>query len=250
LAGVVHATSPIDAIQRFVGRIDLGVIPQVIDTVIFIKNGIIAKVLSLQMVVKVPAGMTEADLARPVVVVTDFETKVLEFELYSYGEETVVVPVKAEFAKKTGAQKLAAERIESEFFQYVDRVKVELVSDSKAKVYIPSQYIARIIGKEGKNIEQIEKKLGISIDIEELEEKSEKTKNKIVDFNAEISKKGVSLFLDPNHSNKDVDIYVNEDYLLSAKVGKNGVIKISKKNKIGRILIDAINAGEKIEVRL
>ncbi|MBN2454026.1 Flp pilus assembly complex ATPase component TadA, partial [Candidatus Woesearchaeota archaeon] len=44
LAGVVHATNPIDAIQRFVGRIELGVIPQVIDTVIFIKDGFINKV--------------------------------------------------------------------------------------------------------------------------------------------------------------------------------------------------------------
>ena len=49
LAGVVHATNPIDAIQRFVGRIELGVIPQVVDTVIFIKDGKPMKVLSLKM---------------------------------------------------------------------------------------------------------------------------------------------------------------------------------------------------------
>ena len=47
---------------------------------------------------------------------------------------------------------------------------------------------------------------------------------------------------------KDVDIHANGDYLLSAKVGKSGVIKIAKDNKIGRILVDAINVGEKIEV--
>ena len=47
LAGVVHATNPIDAIQRFVGKIELGVIPHIIDTVIFIKDGTINKVLSL-----------------------------------------------------------------------------------------------------------------------------------------------------------------------------------------------------------
>jgi len=40
------------------------------------------------MEVKVPSGMTEADLARPVVTVKDFETNKLEYELYSYGEET------------------------------------------------------------------------------------------------------------------------------------------------------------------
>src|SRR3989338_1759306 len=39
MIGVIHATNPIDAIQRFIGRIELGVIPHVMDTVIFIKNG-------------------------------------------------------------------------------------------------------------------------------------------------------------------------------------------------------------------
>ena len=66
MVGVVHATNPIDAIQRFIGRVEMGVIPQVIDTVVFIKNGFINEVLSLQMTVKVPSGMTEADLSRPV----------------------------------------------------------------------------------------------------------------------------------------------------------------------------------------
>ena len=63
MVGVVHGTSPVDAIQRFLGRIEMGVIPQIIDTVVFIKNGAVFKVLSLKMVVKVPSGMTEADLA-------------------------------------------------------------------------------------------------------------------------------------------------------------------------------------------
>ncbi|MFH2027831.1 MAG: ATPase, T2SS/T4P/T4SS family, partial [Nanoarchaeota archaeon] len=60
MVGVVHGTNPVDAIQRFIGRIEMGVIPQIIDTVVFIKNGNVNKVLSLKMTVKVPSGMTEA----------------------------------------------------------------------------------------------------------------------------------------------------------------------------------------------
>ena len=48
MVGIVHATSPIDAIQRFIGRIELGVIPQIIDTVIFIKSGNIEKVFDVE----------------------------------------------------------------------------------------------------------------------------------------------------------------------------------------------------------
>jgi ATPase len=74
MIGVVHASAPIDAIQRFIGKIDLGMIPHIIDTLIFIKGGKIEKVYELDLTVRIPSGMTEEDLARPVVEVKDFET--------------------------------------------------------------------------------------------------------------------------------------------------------------------------------
>jgi len=245
LAGVVHATNPIDAIQRFVGRIELGVIPQVIDTVIFIKDGFVNKVLSLKMVVKVPTGMTEADLARPVVIVNDFETNKLEYELYSYGEETVVVPVISNY--KTPTNKLAEKTIKDAFKHYSEDVKVDVVSENKCIVYVPESNIAKIIGRQGKNIDEIEKRLGMSIDIKELDKK---TQGQAIEFNTEIKKKNIIFYLDMQFKDKNIDIYINDDYLLTAKSGKSGLIKIKKNNKIARILVDAINAGEKIKLVL
>ncbi|MBU1204833.1 MAG: PINc/VapC family ATPase [Nanoarchaeota archaeon] len=245
LAGVVHATNPIDAIQRFVGRIELGVIPQVIDTVIFIKNGFVDEVLSLKMVVKVPTGMTEADLARPVVIVNDFETNKLEYELYSYGEETVVVPVISDY--KTPADKLAEKTIKQAFRHYSEDVEVDVVSENKCIVYVPETNIAKIIGRQGKNIDEIEKRLGMSIDIKELDKK---TQGQNINFNTEIKKKNIVFYLDMGFKDKNIDIYVNDDYLLTAKSGKTGLIKIKKNNKIARILVDAINTGEKIKLML
>jgi len=244
LAGVVHATNPIDAIQRFVGRIELGVIPQVIDTVIFIKNGGIGKVLSLNMTVKVPSGMTEADLARPVVVVNDFETKKLEYELYSYGEETVVIPVMNQ-KSSSPSRDLAARAIKDEFRQYTDDVEVEVVSENKCIVHVPERDIAKIIGKQGKTIEQIEKSLGMSIDVVEKESSKEQ-----ITFTTQISKQYVEVTVDKGYANKNISLLVSGDYLMSANVGKDGVVKISKKHKIGRILSDAINFGDKLQVTL
>ena len=43
MVGVVHANSPIDAIQRFLGKVELGIIPSILDTVIFVKDGGIEK---------------------------------------------------------------------------------------------------------------------------------------------------------------------------------------------------------------
>jgi len=246
LAGVVHATNPIDAIQRFVGRIELGVIPQVIDTVIFIKNGAIFKVLSLNMTVKVPSGMTEADLARPVVVVNDFETKKLEYELYSYGEETVVIPVKGKDVTPT--QGLAAKSIEQEFKNYADDVRVEMVSDHKCIVYVPENNISKIIGKQGQNISHIEDKLGISIEVRELDEKQ--LPHEGLEFDTRITKKAVQFILGSKYRNHDINIYVDDDVLLSAKIGKTGVINVHKQNQIGKILTNAITMGDKIKITL
>jgi ATPase len=246
MIGVVHATKPIDAIQRFIGRIELGVIPQVVDTVIFIKDGRVNKVFNIKMSVKVPSGMVEADLARPIVTVNDFETGKLEYEVYSYGEETVVVPVKAEMSSPL--QGLAAESIRKEFMRYSDLVKVDVVSDNNAIIYVPESSIAQIIGKGGQNIEFIEKKLRMHFDIQPLTSAKQGTKSNTVEFEAQIGKDNIIFFLQEKDKNKDIDIIVNGDYLLTAKSSKKAIIKIKKDNKIGRILVNSLNAGEEMKL--
>ncbi|MFH1182298.1 MAG: PINc/VapC family ATPase [Candidatus Woesearchaeota archaeon] len=246
LAGVVHATNPIDAIQRFVGRIELGVIPQVIDTVIFIKNGFIGKVLSLNMTVKVPEGMTEADLARPVVVVNDFETKKLEYELYSYGEETVVVPISASAGKQTPSKQLASKAIKEEILKYASDADVEVTSDHKCTIYVPEKDMARIIGKQGATITSIEKKLGIGIDVQPLQKT--KSTGKELTFDAEISKKHIIFHVERAFSDTNVNIMLDGDYVMTAHVGREGLLKVSRKNKIGKMLSDAITNHEKLQI--
>ena len=59
MIGVVHASSPLDAIQRFIGKVELGMIPHILDTIIFVRDGSIAKVYEIFLTVKVPTGMAE-----------------------------------------------------------------------------------------------------------------------------------------------------------------------------------------------
>jgi len=154
MVGVLHATTPIDAIQRFVGRVELGMIPSIIDTVIFIEAGKIGKVFELRMIVKVPSGMTESDLARPLIEIKDFFTNEAEYEMYTYGEQTVVVPV----SKK---MKNVEAEIKNELRLNVS-VKVE---NGVATVYASDKDIKKIIGKGGKRIRHLEQKLGIPIEV-------------------------------------------------------------------------------------
>nr|MDO8110039.1 ATPase, T2SS/T4P/T4SS family [Candidatus Sigynarchaeota archaeon] len=94
MVGVVHASTPIDAIQRFISRIDLGILPQVIDTVVFINDGEIKDVLGVRMVVKIPKGFRDEGLARPVVeVFSFFDKRRVLYEIYTFGENVVVIPV-------------------------------------------------------------------------------------------------------------------------------------------------------------
>ena len=260
MVGVVHATSPVDAIQRFIGRVEMGVIPQVIDTVIFIRNGFINKVLSLKMTVKVPSGMTEADLSRPVVVVNEFETGRLEYEIYSYGEQTVVIPVQ-EKREKSGVQKLAQATVLHEFRNYSKNVEVEMLSDNKCIVYVPDSDIARIIGKQGSNINKTEEKLGIGIDIKSIEEKYQNNEQKNnepgdkpigqkkeIPFQVSFKRNQVLIELGIENQNQDLDIYIGDEFVLTAKAGKTGMIKVKRGNNIGRRIIDALNRKEKIRL--
>ena len=67
--------SPLDAVQNIIGKVELGMIPQIVDTIIFMSGGMVKKVYEIKLTVKVPHGITEADLARPLVEVRDFESR-------------------------------------------------------------------------------------------------------------------------------------------------------------------------------
>lgn len=245
LAGVLHSTNPIDAIQRFIGKIELGVIPQIIDTVIFIKDGFVNKVLSLQMVVKVPSGMIEDDLARPVVEVRDFENNKLEYEIYSYGEETVVIPVNVE--KRSASKELASKHIENELRKFIPDVKAEVISESRANIYVPEEEIGKIIGKDGKNIEAIEKKLGIHINVEPLYEGKDK---KEIKYNLNDRSNNLIFYVDNYLKGKEVDVFVDDTFIFSARIGKKCELKINKKSKIGQELIKSFDSNRKVSLRI
>ena len=169
MIGVIHANESIDAIQRFIGKIDLGLIPHIIDTVIFIKDGEINKVYELKLCVKVPSGMIEADLSRPVVEVRDFETQKLDYEIYPYGQENMAVPVTEHKKKEIGMDKLAIERITQSIKKFDKRPIIDIVGNNKISIRINKKSIPKLIGRNGTRIKEIENELGIRIDVNSKE---------------------------------------------------------------------------------
>ena len=113
MVGVVHSSSAIDAIQRFIGRIELGMLPSILDTIIFIEGGDISTVFVLKMTVKVPHGFRDKDLARPVVEIRNFKNDRLEFEIYNFGNDVVVNPISSKYPSR-GREVPSSRRMKTE----------------------------------------------------------------------------------------------------------------------------------------
>lgn len=248
MVGVVHANSPLDAIQRFIGKIELGIIPNVIDTVVFVKDGYIGKIYDLELVVKVPTGMTESDLARPVIEIRNFADNVLEHEIYTFGEENVIVPV-SKRVQKVGIEKLAEDKIRDIFRKFDPRVEVEILSDNKVKVLVDKQSMSSIIGKGGSNINEIEKLLKIHIDVVEKNSHSANSSGDLP-FTFSESKTALSLTVGREYSSMHADIYVHDKYVTSVRIGKKGEILIPKRSEASRALMKLASSQNDIQIFL
>jgi ATPase len=168
LIGVTHANRAIDAVQRLIGRVELGMIPQVVDTVLFIDAGKVAQVLELEFTVKVPVGMTDADLARPVVVVRDVRAGREVYELYTYGEQVVVMPLDGVDSGADPASQLAERELARALRRNVQGPMEVQVRGNKATIYVEESEVPQLIGKGGRTVQMLERKLGIGLDIKPL----------------------------------------------------------------------------------
>lgn len=244
MVGVVHSSKAIDAIQRFMGRVELGLIPHIIDTVIFVKEGEVKSVLELSLTVKVPHGMTEEDLARPLVEVKDFETGEVLYEIYTFGEENIIIPVVKKEGEMSGLKKLAVERILQEIRRFDPKAEVEVVSENKVKVRVDNEIVGRVIGKEGSMINMLEERLGVHIDVEP------KTPSIGKEVAFGIAEKGntIEIDFDKKSIGRDAKVYVDDEFLFTAIVGKKNSIRVGKNSEIGEQLVNAIVGRKKIKV--
>ncbi|MCS7131352.1 MAG: KH domain-containing protein, partial [Hadesarchaea archaeon] len=218
---------------------ELGMIPMIADTVIFIKDGEIKEVYALKSVVKVPHGMMEADLARPIVQVCDFETDEPVYEIYSFGEEIVVMPVKRE---PTKAERKLAEEIKREIRRRARAdVDVEVLSEGEAIVRADAEAIPKIIGRGGRTIDAVQRRLGVKIDVREKEERARE--QEALDVEVKVDEDHVVLMLGREHRGENVEIYAGDAFLFKATVGARGDIRIEKGSEFGKQLKSLAEQG-------
>ena len=249
MVGVIHANSPLDAIQRFIGKIELGIIPNVLDTVVFVNSGDIEKVYDLELKVKVPTGMTESDLARPVIEIRNFENNDLEHEIYTFGEENVIVPVQQR-DEKVGIEKLAEDKIKDYFQRYDSNAQVDILSNNRVKVSVHEDCIASIIGRGGSNIDEIEKFLKVHIDVVAKDSEELSLTSNDLPFSFSESKTALLLTVNREFTSLHADIFLNGKFFTSVRIGKKGQIKIPKRSDIGRNLLNQTSSQNDIQLYL
>ncbi|MFC5135826.1 MULTISPECIES: PINc/VapC family ATPase [Haloferacaceae] len=277
MVGVVHASRAIDALQRLVGRVELGMIPQIVDTVVYIEAGEVHTVYDVTTEVKVPAGLTAEDLARPVIQVSNFETGRPEFEIYTFNRQVVTVPLNEDGedgGTETGVGRIAKQEIEREIRSVAHgHVDVELKGDDGAIVYVDEGDIGTVIGKGGGRISDIEGRLGIEIDVRTHSEKPGgrgagsaggdpggngrggasggpdgqvgEERGSVVQ--PEITSRHVVLDVDAGVG-ETVEVRANGEYLFTATVGQGGEVQVSRGSAIAEELEDAIDRKRTITV--
>jgi ATPase len=262
MIGVVHATRAIDALQRLIGRVELGLIPQIVDTVVYIEAGEVDTVYDVTTEVKVPQGLMEEDLARPVILIRDFETGEPKYEIYTFNRQVVTVPLDDEDGggpgSDSGVDRIAKQEIEREIRSIAHgHVEVELKSPDTAVVWVEESDISQVIGKGGGRITDVENRLGIDIDVRTLAEKpssSSASSTSGSGANApgqivtpEITSRHVQIPMD-GHQGDTVEVQADGEYLFTATVSRGGEIQVSRGSAIAEELEQAIDRGKSITV--
>ncbi|MFC5970889.1 PINc/VapC family ATPase [Halomarina salina] len=272
MVGVVHATRAIDALQRLIGRVELGMIPQVVDTVAYIEAGDVETIYDVATEVKVPHGLMEEDLARPVIVVSDHETQRPAYEIYTFNRQVVTVPLDdADGEDETGVDRLARNEIEREVRSVArGHVQVELQSQNRAVVYVEEDDISYVIGKGGGRIDQIEDSLGIDIDVRTLDERPDHHRStggaggaggsggndsrvsegpghagEVV--TPEITSRHIIVPVE-GRGGETVEVRADGEYLFTATVSRGGEIQVSRGSAIAEEMEQAIDRGQQVTV--
>ncbi|MGD0535384.1 PINc/VapC family ATPase [Methanoregula sp.] len=154
--------------------------------------------------------------------------------------------------------KLTEKEIQREIGRYTDgAVEVEMISDTKAVVYIDDKDVPAAIGKGGKNVSAIVNKIGIGIDIKprsDLDRQQAQPQKPEGEFSIgsgikiQTDKKQL-VIIAPEQSGKIVDVFAGKEYLFTATVNDAGEISLAKNSSIAQEMIRRYQNNENIKLR-
>nr|MBA3750362.1 ATPase [Nitrosopumilus sp.] len=173
-----------------------------------------------------------------------------EYEIYSYGEENVIIPLKNIDKKgdnnNNRINKLAESKIKEIINRFDSNAEIKIISNDRVRILVNKEVIPKIIGRGGSTISEIEKILGIRIDVEaKIPTIGEEIKFSITESGAHIY-----FIVDDNLIGGKMNLFLNDELLLSNLIGKKGRLKIDKKSEPGRKVLNAILSNNINEIKL
>ena len=254
LIGVIHSSTAIDAIQRFIGKLELGVIPSVLDTILYIESGQIKTILEVKMTVKVPSGLVESDLARPVIEVRDFLTGDIVYEMYTFGEQTVVIPLQEinQVEKELSREKVS--EIKELVEQYTKKPIKVIPKDRygyRFEIHSAPKDIPILIGSKGTNIKMLENILNVKLDVNKNPLNSQLNDFKVLKRQKVlIHKRTITLNFPKSLKNREIRFFLQENdngafkEFFTGITSKAGKIKLVTNSEIGLIFQEAIEGQD------
>lgn len=218
MVGVVHASHAVDAIQRFIRRVELGVIPSIVDTVIFIEKGNVGEILTLNMTVKKPTGFKDEDLSRPVIEVRDFLNNDLLYEIYNFGQDTVV------------------SRVSSARNRSLTRPMNNRKRQRKARTFQRQDFFQDQDDEDDED----------SDNSEDLNVAPKSSGPNRIPIRVHQTKKGFQLEMGRDYGNAYINIYANDELIFSATLNKEGEVKIKRTSPVFNRLSRSIEKNEDI----
>lgn len=191
--------------------------------------------------------MESDDLARPVIIVTSFLTKQVEYEIYTFGEQTIVMPLSGEWAKvqskgKNMVSEYAKQTINQKLQKLLPCDYLLRVKWSSLDLYIPEYYKWRIIGKAGATINDLEKTIWLSINVKSFADLP------LLDVQTQMStaqkNSRVDIAFPAGYEDKEIVVIIGDD-LLRTRTDTHASLVIKDKNMVkqiqkkGYLLVDA-----------
>jgi ATPase len=204
----------------------------------------------------------EEDLARPVIMIEDFETGQPEYEIYTFNRQVVTVPIGEEEDSDSGVDRIAKQEIEREIRSIAHgHVEVDLRGGNTAVVWVEEGDISSVIGKGGGRISDIENRLGIDIDVRTFDERPDSAGSgggsgsggaigpggNGTTVHPEITSRHVIVPME-GHAGETVEVQADGEYLFTATVSRGGEIQVSRGSAIAEELEKAIDHGKAITV--
>jgi ATPase len=141
-------------------------------------------------------------------------------------------------------RRLAESKVRDIIRRFDPSADISIVSHDKVQVRVNKDIAPVIIGKGGSTVNELEKMLGIHIDVEI------KTPTIGQEIPFEVSEGGssINLLVDPIFIGKKVDVYVQDEFLFNSQVGKKARIKVDKHSENGRRLVNAVMGHQQVKL--